>query len=55
MYKAIKCNDGTWMVCTDGDIICYSGQGDEQAKAQMIADALNQVSANLSVTKSMLK
>ena len=42
MYKAVECDDGSWMVCTEGDVICVIGQGNEEAKAQMVAAALNQ-------------
>jgi hypothetical protein len=40
-FKVTLCDDGAWMVHTEGDVICYAGQGDEEQKAHRIAAALN--------------
>jgi hypothetical protein len=40
-FKVTLCDDGAWMVHTEGDIICYAGQGNEEQKAHRIAAVLN--------------
>src|ERR1700678_4855319 len=41
-YQATLCDDGSWMVHTEGDVICVAGQGNEEQKAKLIVRALNQ-------------
>lgn len=40
-YQVSRCDDGEWMVHTDGDVIAYPGQGNEEQKARAICAALN--------------
>lgn len=40
-YQATLCDDGTWMVHTEGDVIAYAAQRDPKDKARLIAAALN--------------
>ncbi len=40
-YKVSLCDDGQWMVHTEGDVIAYAGQDNEEDKARKIAAALN--------------
>lgn len=46
-YDATECDDGTWMVHDDGDVIAIAGQGYSEAKAKYIRDALNAFNKSL--------
>lgn len=40
-YQVTLCDDGTWMVHTEGDVIAYAAQGDSEDKARAVCRALN--------------
>jgi hypothetical protein len=40
-FKAELRGDGEWWVTTEDDVVAYAARGNEQAKATMIAGALN--------------
>ncbi len=40
-YQVTQCDDGTWMVHTQGDVIAYAAQGGSEGKARRVANALN--------------
>jgi hypothetical protein len=44
-YQVTLCDDGQWMVHTEGDIIAHPGQGNEEQKARAICAALNGAAA----------
>lgn len=44
-YQVTLCDDGAWMVHTEGDVIAVAGQGNEEIKARIICAALNRAPA----------